>query len=85
MAKVLVTPKDYTINYPGIKIEKINKTENSNYVFIDLDISASAKPGLARINVLRDAGTLEIGFELKPRREGKGRSFAQGVTSRDFH
>jgi hypothetical protein len=73
----------YTINYPGVKIQKINKVGNANYVFLDLVISPSAKPGIIKINS-KGKKSLTIDFELKKRRAGNGITFAQGVTSKDF-
>jgi len=74
----------FTINYPGVKLGKVNKVENLNYVFLDLDISASAKPGTIKIKVNKAASSFEIPFVIKPRRKGNGTSYAQGVTSKDF-
>ncbi len=65
----------------GVTLVKINRVENPNYIFLDLVISAGAKPGKIKLSFVKD---LDFQYELKPRREGKGRSFAQGVTSRDF-
>ena len=76
--------KAFSISYPGVKLEKVNLVENPNYVFLDISISSMAKPGKFSIKVNRPGHPLDIAYELKPRREGKGRSFAQGVTSRDF-
>ncbi len=71
----------FTIQYPGVKLDKVHKVENSNYVFLDITIAPSAKPGVLTIK----AGTVaSVQFELKARRSGKGRSFAQGVSSKDF-
>ena len=33
------------INYPGVKLVGIHKPENRKYIFIDLEIAPSAKPG----------------------------------------
>lgn len=74
----------YLINYPGVKLEKINKVENKNYVFLDINITSSAKPGMIKIKVKEKQSSFDISFELKPRRAGNGTSFAQGVTSKDF-
>src|SRR6188768_1981268 len=74
----------FSINYPGVKLEKINKVENVNYVFLDLNISPSAKPGIIKIKVSRAASPFDIAFELKARRKGNGEVYAQGVTSKDF-
>ena len=74
----------FTVKYPGVKLEKINKVENINYVFLDLNISPAAKPGIMNIKVNRAASSFDIPFELKARRKGKGADYAQGVTSKDF-
>ena len=72
------------INYPGVKVEKVHKVENPNYLFIDLNISAAAKPGSFKISVPVGAKSTVINYELKTRRAGNGKNFAQGVTSSDF-
>lgn len=74
----------FTINYPGVKLEKVNKVENVNYVFLDLNIAASAKPGILKIKVNKAASSFDISFALKARRNGNGKNYAQGVTSKDF-
>jgi neopullulanase len=73
-----------TVNYPGVKVLKTNKVENNNYLFVDLEISPTAKPG--KFDLLLKSGTQRsvLGYTLKPRRVGRGKSFAQGVTSSDF-
>ena len=75
------------IDYPGVKLVKINKVENKNYVFLDLVISASAKPGKFPITISLnkdDSRRNVYQFELKPRRKGNGTAYAQGVRSEDF-
>jgi neopullulanase len=74
----------YSISYPGVKLEKINKVENNNYVFLDIVISPSAKPGIVNILVKKQNSSFSIPFELKPRRAGNGKNFAQGVNSSDL-
>jgi glycosidase len=65
----------------GVRLVKINRVENPNYVFLDLVIDANAKPGKFSFPFLKDT---KIEYELKPRRKGRGTDFAQGVTSKDF-
>ncbi len=73
------------INYPGVKLEKTGKVEGVNYLFVDITISSSAKPGIVKIKFNRsNEQPLSYNFELKERRRGKGTQFAQGVTSKDF-
>lgn len=66
--------------YPGVKLVKVNKAENPNYVFLDLVISSSAKPGDLKFS----SPNSSFSFSLKTRRTGKGKQFAQGVSSEDF-
>lgn len=74
----------FTINYPGVTITNVHKVENVNYVFIDLNISPVAKPGIVKIKVNKASSPFDISFELMGRRKGNGKDFAQGVTSKDF-
>lgn len=45
---------DVQIQYPGVIIEKLNRTENPNYLFIDLIISTAAAPGNFTIQFTQD-------------------------------
>jgi neopullulanase len=74
------------IRYPGVKLVKVHRAESPNYLFLDLIISSTAKPGRVDIRLGRRgaAPVAEIGYTLEPRRPGKGHSFAQGVNSSDF-
>ncbi len=65
----------------GVRMLKINRVENPNYIFLDMVIDASAKPGKFSFPFLKD---IKLEYELKPRRKGNGTAFAQGVTSKDF-
>lgn len=68
----------------GITLKKINRVDNQNYVFLDLVIDKSARPGKRAFNFGTGENKVTIDFEIKPRREGKGKTFAQGVTAADF-
>lgn len=74
----------FSISYPGVKLLKVNKVENPNYVFLDVLITPVAKPGILKIKVNRQSSSYSINFELKQRRKGNGSLFAQGVTAKDF-
>jgi len=65
----------------GVNLVKINRVENPNYIFLDLVIGAGAKPGNFNFPFLKD---INLQYELKARRVGKGKNYAQGVTSSDF-
>ncbi|MEO9210018.1 MAG: alpha-amylase family glycosyl hydrolase, partial [Ginsengibacter sp.] len=78
--KDIANSNAYTINYPGVKLEKIQKVESPNYIFLDINISTTAKSGIVKIK----AGNKIIDFPLKNRRSGNGTEFAQGVTAKDL-
>jgi len=65
------------ISYPGITIEKIHRANSPNYLFIDLDISETAKAGKFDIVFSSDNGdekshTYELKERTKPSEEYKG-------------
>lgn len=73
------------VNYPGVKVEKITRAENKNYLFVDLTIAAAAKPGKFKITL--SGGGLpveEVSYELKARSKQNGKTRAMGVTAKDF-
>jgi len=69
------------VSWPGVQLRKVRRTENHNYLFLDLTISATAKPGMVPIRVGHGA---VLYYPLKTRRSGKGSQFAQGVRSEDL-
>ena len=83
-----IFPDKYSlsINYPGIKINKINRVENKHYLFVDISIAANTKPGntFITVNTIAKGERFKIPFEIKQRRKGNGTQFAQGVTAKDF-
>ena len=79
-----VSENSFSISYPGVKLVKVHKVENRNYVFLDLTISAAARPGTVSIRIKNPDGSGTIPFPLKARRPGKSVSFAQGVYSQDL-
>jgi glycosidase len=45
---------DIKIKYKGVSVEKINKAENPNYLFIDLVVSEGTQPGVIPIHFIKD-------------------------------
>lgn len=71
------------LNYPGVKLVKINKVENPNYLFLDLEIGADTKAGKFPIQFLRSGKKiLQYDYELKNRDQSSNR--IQAVTSADL-
>jgi glycosidase len=78
-----IAEKNVSLNYPGVKLVRINKVENPNYVFLDLEISSSVKPGNFKINFSSKNGkAVAYTYVLKSRDRSQGR--IQGVTSKDL-
>jgi len=69
-----------------VKIIKVNKVDNRRYLILDAEIAPAAKPQTVTISFggIIASEWNKVQFELKPRRAGRGTSFAQGVTSSDF-
>ena len=67
-----VSQYQVSIKYPGVKVTKVNKVENPNYLFIDLTIdSKSAKAGKFTIDLLQNGKTEgTYTYELKNRKPG---------------
>ncbi|EHQ30624.1 glycoside hydrolase family 13 protein [Mucilaginibacter paludis] len=78
-----IASRSVKLNYPGVRLAQVHQVENSNYLFLDIEISATAKPGLFTIAFAK-AGTknIEYQYELKERNRSPNR--AQGVTSKDL-
>lgn len=70
--------------YPGVRIEKINRFKNKNYLILDLFIAPTAAPGNVVFRVAGLPATQQLSYRLLPRRQGKGTAFANGPTSADL-
>jgi glycosidase len=58
------------IDYPGVSVERIEKGDSANYLFIYLDINASAEPGTFDIVLDGKDRSLSYSYELRERRPG---------------
>lgn len=77
-----ISQRNAALNYPGVKLIKVNKVENPNYLFLDLEISSTAKPGSFPITFSsKNEKPVSYKYELKARDKSSGR--VQGVTSKD--
>ena len=78
-----IAEHNVSFSYPGVKLVQVHKVENPNYLFLDLDISPTAKPGAFIISFSKTgAENLQYKYELKARDRSPNR--AQGVTSKDL-
>ncbi len=69
-----------SVQYTGIKLAQVHYVENPNYLFIDLILSPKVQPGTFKITI----GNRTVEYTFKPRRQGNGTAFAQGITSADL-
>jgi glycosidase len=71
------------LNYPGVSLVKVNKVENPNYLFLDLEISSAAKAGKFPITFTQKGKkTFSYTYVLNNRDQTPGR--IQPVTSKDL-
>jgi len=73
-----------SLTYPGVSLIQTHKVESSNYLFLDLKVAATAKPGICKIYIKKQDSSFTVNYELKKRRMGNGTRFAQGVNASDF-
>lgn len=72
------------VNYPGVQLLKVHKFENGKYLALDLLIAANARPGNVVIEFVANNKAHAVEWPLKARRTGAGKTFAQGVSSKDL-
>jgi neopullulanase len=78
-----ISERTLKLDYPGVKLVQVHKVENPNYLFVDLEISASAAAGSFQLEfVKRGAKSLKYAYELKSRDSSPNR--VHGVTNKDF-
>ncbi|MFZ1495708.1 MAG: glycoside hydrolase family 13 protein [Saprospiraceae bacterium] len=77
-----ITDHSVNIKYKGVKVKKIYKVRNPNYLFVSLEISPKAKPGKFNIMLTNGLNTRNYEYELKARNTDPKK--AQGINSADF-
>jgi glycosidase len=78
-----IASRQVKLNYPGVKLVAVHKVENSNYLFIDLQIFSSASPGTFPIKFVR-AGEKDLVYDYQLKTRNHSANRAQGVTDKDF-
>ncbi len=70
---------------PDIKVLKVHKAENRHYLFVDLEISKTAKPQKVKFSfggIIRNEWS-SFDYEFKARSTQNGKARVQGVSSKD--
>lgn len=59
-----------SVNYPGVTVVKVHKTENPDYLFIDLRVESSVSPGKFPLRFARNGATVATyQYELRGRKK----------------
>lgn len=78
-----IASREVKLNYAGVTLSQVHKVENPNYLFLDLLISAEARPGKFNIEFQgKNQKKLSYTYELKDRDKSSNR--IMGVTNKDF-
>ncbi|RYE28175.1 MAG: alpha-amylase [Sphingobacteriaceae bacterium] len=78
-----IAARTVKLNYTGVNLIKVNKVENPNYLFLDLEIATSAKTGSFPI-VFSVSGQPDVQFKYELKARNLSANRAQGVTSKDL-
>jgi glycosidase len=78
--KVNLSPKNFQLKYPGVRVKSVRNLENPHYLVVDLLLSAQTKPGTMHIQV----GDFQVDYLLKARDAGNGKDRIKGVNAADF-
>jgi glycosidase len=73
-----------SVRYPGLRLHAIRRPSNSHYLFVEVSISAKAKPGVVPVMLTDGQQTRVVQWPLHPRRSGNGTTFARGISQEDF-
>ena len=66
---------DFTVNYPGVTVNSVNKADSPNYLFVNLTIDKKTKPGLMRLNFIDKKGDkITHSYQLSKRRSHENNS-----------
>ena len=66
----------------GIKLKKVERVQNPNYLFLQMEIGPGAKAGTFTIELAKAGDTKTYSYELKKRNKNPNR--IQGLSSSDF-
>ncbi len=67
-----ISSASVSTSYPGVAVNRIEKVENPNYLFIYLDISPEAQPGTVNLQFKEGKRKLDYKFPLLARRSKPG-------------
>ncbi|MCU0367075.1 MAG: glycoside hydrolase family 13 protein [Bacteroidales bacterium] len=66
---------DIKADYPGVEVKTVIKTDNPNYLFVNLDIGPDALPGTIKLRFTRGKAILNRDYPLLEKPSGMARGF----------
>lgn len=72
------------VQYPGVQLQKVHHFSNGHYIAADLIIGETAKPGNVIFNIELEGKIINVNWQLKARRKGLGKLYAQGLDASDL-
>jgi glycosidase len=70
-----------TLSYPGVRIERVTRVANRNYLFIDVEVGADARPGQFELAFKDGKKRVSYAYQLKARASGSAQR--EGFGSKD--
>ena len=77
-----IAQRKAVLSYPDVKLKAVHQVENPDYLFLDLQIAPTAKPGSFPIKFTK-AGEKDLTYTYALKTRDRSASRAQGVTSKD--
>ena len=68
---------DVKTDYPGVRVTTLVRTENPNYLFVNLDITREAAPGTVKLTFTSGKKKLTHDYPLYERPAGTARGIQQ--------
>lgn len=63
-----------SVDYSGVSVLKVERSENPNYLFVDLNISEGTLPGKLQLVLSKDSSKISYPYELKKRNKSSRKS-----------
>jgi glycosidase len=72
---------DVSIDYPGVTLDRVEKVESENYLFLYVDIDHDAKPGT--FDILLESGDVDVTHKYELREKSPDPSHTKGFSAAD--